>query len=242
MAHRLRIALAAAAALFGAVNSGAQATMQSDTSRMLIMASGSTRQSVTPDRATLVLWIDAQGMSVQEAGSRLATAQRAVLDTLRRMNLPASAIQSYDNGVTPFRSSNMPPGMMSGPAFSGRSVVRVELPRTDLVSAVSAAALAKGATFVAPPMFTAGAADSVRYALIPRAFEQARRAAESLARAAGGHLGRLVDLNAPQGPIIGEQNSIFVNSYSYDNGPRAIPNSTVVATVSARWLFVPDAR
>jgi uncharacterized protein YggE len=216
--------------------------MQIDTGRTIVMASASARQTVVPDRATLVLWIDAQGMSIEEAGSRLASAQRAVLDTLRRMNLPAGAVQAYDNGVAPYRSPNMPSGMMGGPAFSGRSVVRVELPRAELVAAASTAALSKGATFVAPPTFTVAATDSVRHALIPRAFEQARRDAEVLARAAGGHLGRLVDVSAPQGPIMGEQNTVYVNSYSYDNGPRSIPNTTITASVTARWVFVPDGR
>jgi uncharacterized protein YggE len=220
----------------------AQASMQSDSSRTLVMASNTVRQTTTPDRAVLMFWIDAQGMSIEEAGNRLAAAQRAVLDTLRHLNLTSSAIQSYDNGLMPYRSPNMPPGMMSGPSFSGRSVVRVELSRVDLIAPATAAALAKGATFVAPPSFTISASDSVRRLLIPRAFEQARRDAEVLAHAAGGHLGRLVDVSSPQGPIIGEQNAIFVNSYGYDSGPRAMPNTMISATVSARWLFVPDPR
>ena len=216
--------------------------MQGDTGRTIVMASSTVRQTVTPDRATLMFWIDAQGMSIEEAGNRLASAQRAVLDTLRRLNLPASAIQTYDNGVMPYRPSNMSSNMMTGPSFSGRSVVRVELSRVDLVSPASAAALAKGATFVAPPTFSISASDSVRRILIPRALEQARRDADVLARAAGGHLGRLVDVSAPQGPTIGEQNQLFVNSYMYDTGPRSVPNTMVSASVTARWVFVPDGR
>ena len=242
MAHRIRILLGVSAILVGAFSAGAQASMQGDTGRTLVMASSTARETVTPDRASLMLWIDAQGMSIEEAGNRLASAQRAVLDTLRRLNVPASAVQTYDNGVTPYRSPNMSPGMMNGPSFSGRSVIRIELPRTNLVAPVTAAALAKGATFVAPPNFIIGAADSVRHVLIPRAFEQARRDAEVLARAAGGSLGRLVDISAPQSPIIGEQNAMFVNGYMYDNGPRSVPNTTVSATVTARWVFVPGSR
>ena len=242
MPQRIRILLGISAFVFGAMNAHAQTSMQADTGRTIVMASSSARQTVMPDRATLVLWIDAQGMSVEEAGNRLGVAQRGVLDTLRRLNIPSSSIQTYDNGISPNRSSSMPPGMMGGPSFTGRSVVRVELSRADQVAAVTSAAMAKGATFAAPPSFTVAAADSVRHTLIPRAFEQARRDAEVLARAAGGHLGRLVDLSAPQTPIIGEQNAIFVNSYAYDNGPRAVPNTTISVTVTARWRFVPDAR
>jgi uncharacterized protein YggE len=242
MSQRLQVLLCTTLVLLGAVRSGAQASMQGDTGRTHVMASSTARQTVTPDRATLMFWIDAQGMSIEEASSRLATMKHAVLDTLRRLNLGAGAVQTYDNGVTPYRSTNMSSAMMNGPSFTGRLALRVELPRADHVAPVSAAALAKGATFVAPPTFTVSTLDSVRYVLIPRAFEQALRDAEVLAHAAGGHLGRLVDVSAPQMPMIGEQSALYVNGFVYDNGPRMLPNTTVSASVTARWLFVPGAR
>ncbi|MFI5256425.1 MAG: SIMPL domain-containing protein [Gemmatimonadales bacterium] len=243
MRQRTSFYLAAVAVLFTGIAAGAQASMQSDTGRTIVMASGTARQSVTPDRATLMLWIDTQGMSVDEAGARLATVERAVLDTLRRFNLGSDAVQSYNSGVVPFRTQNIPSAMMNGPSFSGRSFIRVDLPRVSLVGPVSGAALAKGVTFVAPAIFEASSADSVRRVLIPRAFEEARRDAEALARAAGGHLGRLVDVSAPQSPSFAQANQqIFVNAFMYDNGPRTLPSTTSSVTVTARWIFLADGR
>jgi uncharacterized protein len=243
MRSRFSLFLGATAVLLIASPSGAQATMQSDTGRTLVMASSVARQSAPPDRATLMLWIDTQGMSVDEAASRLATVERAVLDTLRRFNLGADAVQLYNSGIVPFRSQNMPPAMMNGPSYSGRSFLRVELPRLDLVGPISSAAIAKGVNFVAPPTFTSSTADSMRRSLIPKAFEQARHDAEALARAAGGHLGRLVDVSAPQSSSFSDQSQqFFVNAYMYDNGPRSLPNTMSSVTVTARWIFISDAR
>jgi uncharacterized protein YggE len=218
------------------------AAMQADSGRSLVTAHGSARQALSPDRASLTLLIDTQGQSIDEAGSRLAATERAVLDTLRRFNLPAGAIQTYSGGVSPYRGQGMGPSMMNGPSYTGRSTVRVDLPRADLIGPATAAALAKGATF-GVPTFIASAADSVRRTLMPRAFDAARRDAEALARAAGGRLGRLVDVASTQPISLNEQNqAIYLTAFTYENGPRATPNTTVIVNVTTRWLFIPDAR
>jgi uncharacterized protein YggE len=218
------------------------AAMQTDSGRSLVTAHGTARQAVSPDRASLTLLIDTQGQSIDEAGSRLAATERAVLDTLRRFNLSAGAIQTYTSGVGPFRGQGMGPSMLNGPSYVGRSTVRVDLPRVDLIGPVTAAALAKGATF-GTPTFIAGAADSVRRVLMPRAFEAARRDAEVLARAAGGRLGRLVDVASAQPVQLNEQNQmVYLTALTYENGPRVTPNTTVTVNVTTRWLFIPDAR
>jgi uncharacterized protein YggE len=219
-------------------------TLSGDTNRTTIATTGQARQTVVPDHAVLTLLLEPQAMSVEEAASRLAAVERAVLDTLRRLNLPASAIQTFTSGVTPYRDRMSP---SSGASFSGRSSIRVELSRLDQVPVVTSAALAKGATFVSPPIFTLAAADSVRRALIPQAFQQARRDAEAMAAAAGGRLGRLLDLGTggSQAVAYAEQaqaQAMFVTNMMYDTGQRSTPNSTVSVTVTTRWLLVPGGR
>ena len=227
--------------IFSAVASvaGAQASVQADTGRTIIAASGQARQATIPDHATLYFLVEPQAMSVDEASSRLPVVEKAVLDTLRRFGLPASAIQVFSSGVAPYRN-NMNPSM-SGPSFAGRSMIRVELTRLDQIPAITAAGLAKGATFVNAPVYSFSGADSVRRALLPQAFQQAQREAEVLARAAGGHLGRMLDVASTTGPnFIGEANQplYYISSMGYDNGQRAIPSSTVVVSVSTRWVLV----
>jgi uncharacterized protein YggE len=227
-----------------ASNAHAQVMMMpTDSGRTVISATGTARQSVTPDRASLMIMIDAQAMSADEAANRLGSIERAVMDTLRRFNLGMGATQSFNSGVVPFRQQGMPSSMVGGPSFSGRSVIRVELSRIDQLTAVTSAALAKGAAFITPPVFTSSGADSVRRVLLPRALESARRDAEAIAAAAGGRLGRLVDVNAPQsqGSPFGEQNQqVYFNSMYFDSGPRPAPTAAVSTNVTARWILVPN--
>jgi uncharacterized protein len=217
---------------------GAQASVQSDTGRTIIAANGQARQTTVPDRATIFFMVEPQAMSVDEASSRLPIVEKAVLDTLRRFGLPANAVQSFSSGVTPYRN-NMNPSM-GGPSFAGRSMIRVELTRLDQLPAITAAALAKGASSVSAPTLTYSGADSLRRALLPQAFQQAQRDAEALARAAGGRLGRLVDVsNAPSPNFYNEANQlVFINSMGYDNGQRISPSATVTVNVNARWVLV----
>lgn len=219
---------------------GAQASVQSDTGRTVIAAGGQARQATTPDRVTLFFLVEPQAMSVEEASNRLPVVEKAVLDTLRRFGLPASAIVSYSSGVTPYRN-NMNPSM-AGPSFAGRSMIRVELSRLDQLPAITAAALAKGASFVGSPAYSFSGADSVRRALLPQAFQQAQREAETLARAAGGRLGRLIDVSSSSGPTFPNDanQQIYINSMGYDNGQRMIPSATVVVSVNTRWVLIPN--
>jgi hypothetical protein len=78
--------------------------------------------------------------------------------------------------------------------------------------------------------------------LLPRALEAARRDAEAIAAAAGGRLGRMIDVSAPPGPIaFNEQTQqVYFNSMYFDNGPRPAPNTTVTTTVTARWILIPN--
>jgi hypothetical protein len=216
----------------------AQSSVQADTGRTIISASGQARQATIPDRAALFFLIEPQAMSVEEASNRLTVVEKAVLDTLRRFGLPAGAIQVFNNGVAPYRN-NMNPSM-SGPSFAGRSMIRVELTRLDQLPAITAAGLAKGASFVNSPTYSFSGADSVRRALLPQAFQTAQREAEVLARAAGGRLGRMLDLSSTTGPsFINEANQqVYISSMSYDNGQRIIPSSTVVVSVTTRWVLI----
>src|SRR5688500_5746084 len=66
-----------------------------DTGRTVVYASGQARQPTVLDRAALVLMLDAQGMTVEDATSRLATIERGVLDTLRRFNLPTRSVHRF---------------------------------------------------------------------------------------------------------------------------------------------------
>ena len=242
--------LATVAAISAAVApaAGAQAVGAStgDSGRTVVAASGQARQAMTPDRATLFLVIETQGGTADDASTRLAQAERAVLDTLRRLGLSGGAVQAFNYGVTPVRLS--PGGPMNQTVLAGRTVVRVEVGRVDQVAPVTRAALAKGVAVIGPPVFAAAGIDSVRRELLPRAFDQARRDAEVMARAAGGRLGRLLELHETGAPFAAEAGTqqVFLSSsvgFGYDPGPpRTPPVVNAVAAVTARWELLAGTR
>ena len=234
---RVRIAFATLALL--ALTASVTRAQTADTGRTLITTSGHAQSSTTPDRVILTLLVEPQAMTVEEASSRVTTVQQAVLDTLRRLNLPAGSVQSFNSGVVPYRNQMNP--MAGGPSFSGRASIRVETSRLDLVPAITGAALAKGATFVSPPIFTASAADSVRRTLLPQAFQQARREAEALAAAAGGRLGRLVSTTSSQTGldfVERAQSLAFSANMIFDSGQRIAPTTTVAVIVTTCWTLL----
>ena len=238
--RRLHAALMSAVfASSSASSASAQVITLSDTGRTLISATGTARQLLVPNRATVMLLIEPPAMSVEEAANRLASAEKAVLDTLRQLSIPASAIQNFNSGVAPYRS-NMSSNM-NAPQFAGRSMIRVDVARLDQLAAITSAALAKGATSIGPATYAQSSADSVRHALIPQAYQQALREAETLARAAGGRLGRLIDVTMPAVPNFSDQvQNVFFNNASFDNGQRSVPTSTITVTVTTRWVLIPN--
>ncbi len=82
----------------------------------------------------------------------------------------------------------------------------------------------------------------MRRALIPQAFQQAQREAEALARAAGGRLGRLLDVSTTGAPnFFNESNQqLYISTMGYDNGQRMTPSASVLVNVTTRWLLVPN--
>ena len=215
---------------------------RSDDNRTIIVTTGMARESFVPDKVTMVVTLEAQGMTAEDAASRLSALEHAVLDTLKKTVGNRGITQSFGYGVSPYRNPNGPASMMGGAAFVGRGVVRIELDHADDLNRVTSAATAKGGSPSGNPSYTSSASDSLRRVAIGRAFELARGDAEALARAAGGKLGKLVESSSanvanPYSDAVTNQ-AVFISSYAYDGAPRIVPNSVVTATVTTRWELI----
>jgi uncharacterized protein YggE len=213
-----------------------------DIGRTIITATGTARESFLPDKVTILVTLEAQGMTADDASSRITALERAVVDTLRKTVGNRGNMVSIGYGVAPYRNANGPAAMMGGAAFVGRGVIRVELDHAEDLNRVTSAAAAKGGSPTGNPAYSSSAADSIRRIAMAKAFEQARGDAEALARAAGGRLGRLVESsstnpgNAYLDAIANQP--LFISAYGYDTGPRAVPTSTVTATVTTKWELI----
>lgn len=198
------------------------------------------------DRATLYLIVDAAAGAPSQATERATSGAQAVLDTLRRLGLGAQAARLTNYGAAPGSGVAGGAPQIPGATFAARSVIRVELQDLELLSTVATAAFARGATLIGPIQFSAATSDSGRRAALASALAQAKQDAEEMARAAGGRLGRLLDVNmhsafsaefnVHQLPVGGQQ-------YQYDPAMawRTPPEVMRSWNVSTRWEILPAA-
>ena len=192
-----------------------------------------------PDRATIFLIVDVPAATPALASERAAQGAKAVLDTLKRAGVPPGSARLVDYGAAPtLAAGGAPP--VPGATYTARSVIRVELQSLELLSRVGTASFAAGATLMGPIQFGAAELETVRRSAVAKALAQARADAEEMAKAAGGRLGRLLDLNMnpvysadvnPQPLPLGGPN------YAYDAAVawRTPPEVIRAWTVAGRW-------
>ena len=205
-----------------------------------ILATGTGEVQLAPDRATVMLGVQSRALTVAQATSDNARRQRAIIDTLRALGLGSDQLTTINFNVSP--EMQYPPNQ--SPKITGyvvNNTVRASLRRIEDVGRTIDAALTKGANEVSGIEFTSSRADSARRAAIAEAVAHARADAETMAKAAGGSLGQLIELTSGVEPI-----RPFEARMGRAGVAAAAPTPiepgqlTVSATVTARWAFVPN--
>jgi uncharacterized protein YggE len=141
----------------------------------------------------------------------------------------------------------MPSGVSLPPEFLARNTVRATVRRIDDTGKVIDAALAAGATSISSVQFSSPNTDEARRNALAIAVAQAQRDAETIAKASGGTLGRLVSMSSsnPGGPMVPYASDTYFayaggeaggTSYSTMINPREM---SVFVFVSGRWEFIP---
>ncbi len=206
-----------------------------------ISTSGVGEARVSPDRATLFIGVQTRAATAAAAGADNARRQRAILDTLKALGLGSDQLSTQNYNVSP--EMQYSPNGQTPPKVTGYVVtntVRAEARRLDDVGKLIDAVLAKGANEISSLEMYSSKADSVRRAALAVAVANARADAETLARAAGGSLGELLELttSAPQPqPVPRLMMSRAVAEQKQT--PIEAGQQAFSATVSARWRFVP---
>jgi uncharacterized protein YggE len=126
--------------------------------------------------------------------------QRAIIDTLRALGLGSDQIAT---SISTFRlkCSTHPNQSPKVTGYVVTNTVRASLRRVEDVGRTIDAALAKGANEVSGVEFTSSRADSARRAAIAEAVAHARGRRGTMAKAAGGSLGQLLELSSGVEPI-----------------------------------------
>jgi uncharacterized protein len=237
---RLGVRTASLAVSMSAVMASTAVAQSAPTPPPQILASGSGEVQLAPDRATVMLGVQSRATTVSQATSDNSRRSRAIIDTLRAIGLASDQLTTVNFSVSP--EMQYPPNQ--SPKLSGYVVtntVRVNLRRIEDVGRTIDAALSKGANEVSGIEFTSSRADSARRAAIAEAVVHARADAETMAKAAGGSLGQLLELTSGVEPIRPfEATAIRARVAAAAPTPIEPGQLTVSATVTARWAFVPN--
>lgn len=235
----MRIAILLSAAAFIAQPVAAQPSgVPLRPAEISVSAQGQSRTA--PDRAVITLGVQSRAATASEAARENSRVQRAVLDTLRAMGFRNDQISTANYSVRPEYAP--PPERGSEPRIAGYVVsntVQVTLHQTERLGQVIDAALSRGANVVHGVAFTLSDPAPARREAIADAVAKARADAEALARAAGGSVGRVLMLTTSQG---GGGSGILRSPMSVTLGmetPMEPGVTSVTATVTGRWEFVP---
>jgi uncharacterized protein YggE len=209
-----------------------------------IVTSATGEARVTPDRAQIFLGVQTRAATAAQAGADNARKTRAVIDAVKARGIPAEQIATSEYNLYPEYDHREQP--REGPqtprviGYVANNTVRVEVRRLDQVGAIIDAALAAGANMVNTIQFFASNVDAARRAALAEAVARARGDAEALAKAAGGSLGVLLELNTQSPPVrpMYRERAIQLQSAGADvQTPIEPGQQTLTVWVSGRWQF-----
>lgn len=210
-----------------------------------IVTSATGEARVTPDRAQIFVGVQTRAATAAQAGAENATRTRAVIDAVRARNIPAEQIATSEYTLQPEYDHREQP--REGPqtpriiGYFANNTVRIEVRRLDQVGAIIDAALAAGANIVNTIQFFASNVDVARRTALADAVARARGDAEALAKAAGGTLGGLLELNTqtpPVRPMFGGERVMLRSAAADVQTPIEPGQQTLTVWVSGRWLLM----
>jgi uncharacterized protein YggE len=207
-----------------------------------VVTTGTGEVRVTPDRATINIAVETRAPTAAAAGAENAKRQQATLDALRKAGIAKEHLSTVDYSVSPDyqydREGNKPPTVVG---YVVRNTIRAEVRKLDDLGRIIDAALAAGANTIGAVEFTASNIDAARQQALANAVASARTQAEAMAKAAGGGIGRLLELNsqAYSRPPIPIMEMAAMRSAAKDVAETPInPGEFVVtAMVTGRWEF-----
>ncbi len=208
-----------------------------------IFTTATAEVELKPDRATLVFTVESRGATAAKAGNETARKARAVIDTLRSLGVAADQLTTASVEINPeyvYPGQNQPP-RVSG--YVARNSVRVEILRLEQAGALIDAGLAKESTGIGSLTFASSKSDEARRQAIELAVLKAKSEAESMAKAAGGTLGGLIELSAQPSYQRPMAQPMALKAMSASRASDEMPISpgqlTVSATVTGRWGYTP---
>lgn len=201
---------------------------------------------VTPDRAVLEVGVQTRAATAAAAAAENARRQREIIDTLKSLGIPSELISTSNFSVYP--EMRQDPRSQQQPTIVGYNVnntVRVEIRNIEKVGPIIDAVIFRGANVINSLSFYASNTDEPRRKAMAEAVARARLDAETLARAAGGTLGQLLDLSSVgfnEGPRPMAFAGVMRQSADVAPTPISPGEQQLQVSVVGRWQFVSGSR
>jgi uncharacterized protein len=207
--------------------------------QILVAARGEVR--VAPDRATIQISVQTRAATAATAASENADKQSAVIGALRQLGLTGDQISTVNYNIYPEQryEPNKEPVVI---AYNVTNTLSVDVRKLAQVGQVIDAALSKGANMITSLQFYSSNTEEARHTAIASAIQKARLDADAAARAAGGSVGALLEVNIgayytpPPRPMVMARGAV------QDAGQAETPinpgDQTVSVDVNTRWRFI----
>lgn len=200
--------------------------------QIVVSASGEVR--IQPDRATIMVSVETRGATAAAASAENAKRLRSVSEALRTKIGPSDLLSTVGYSVT--SDDRFDAGQRKTVGYITRNTVVLETQTIDKVGSYIDVALSSGANLISGLRFWSSSIDKARREALAIAVASARADAESMAKAAGGSLGSLLELQATStnGPIVMEAMAMRAVAET----PILPSQQTVSASITGRWSYV----
>jgi uncharacterized protein YggE len=215
----------------------AQSTTTTRENVAIISASGEGRREMAPDKATIVLGVETRARTPAAAASANADRMTAIRAALVRMGVAERDIATarYSLGLH-FTGRNE-----ADTQYVAANLVTVTTRQLDQVGRIIDTGLGAGANNISQLHYDLSDRTQASTQALGDAVTNARQQAETMATAAGGRLGDLVELTTQPG----EYRPAFAGDMLMRAQASAAPTPvspgtvTVTAMVTGRWRFIP---
>ncbi|WP_310568767.1 SIMPL domain-containing protein [Gemmatimonas sp.] len=231
--------LGALAAPALATHAAAQMSMPQPPPQIVVSARGEVQ--VAPDRAQVQVGMETQARTAAIASQENNKKQTAILAAIRALGIPASQIQTLNYSVMPIQRYDEKTQRVMIDGYRVSNIVQVETDKIEQAGPIIDAALTNGGNRVAGLDFLVKDRAKAQETALTKAVESARRQAEVAAKAAGGQVAELLELNIneyerPQPRAV---MAMAKREMADASAPTPVSEgmATIAVSVTTRWRF-----
>lgn len=238
--------LTAAAFLIGALAAPALAPQAAAQMSMpqpppQIVVNGRGEVQVAPDRAQVQVGMETQAKTAAQASQDNNKKQTAILAAIRALGIPAAQIQTLNYSVMPIQRYDEKAQRVVIDGYQVSNIVQVITDKIEQAGPIIDAALTNGGNRVAGLDFLVKDRAKAQETALTKAVESARRQAEVAAKAAGGQIAELLELNIneyerPQPRAVMAMAKVEMADASAPT-PVSEGMATIAVSVTTRWRF-----